>query len=772
MKQKIITILIILTIASVKNIAAAADYYPEMLMDPLYSSLNPEYINPEETNQGDTLINLLKKKKAENAEKKKLRKLQKQEEKSAQIKQNEPQQPQENVVEENINNKPKEIPTEVELNLLEPAKIQPQVFGTVKDDKEKQAIKGILPGETPDKPITAKQKGQFVTPKYKDNAELANELDKEERKKEEDMLPKGADPIAFLRKYLWPFHKKQEAVASQNQGDILPDVELSADYMEYFPDRYEVEAVGNAKVDFKKQNAILRAHKIVFNYDRNVLRAREDVELITRDSKTEGDFIKLDLNKPEGWLENPLTKTSSIKLSAKEAYIYSDKIEEYEGVAKVLRNDTVRFGSTTFEGYVDQSNIFYNEALEEKMKTAESGVYSIKADTINIDSKDDNEIITLKNADLYLKNHKIAKIPSAKIVSNKAQTSVETNMPEFGVLNMLGAHIGPAVVLDVPGGSTLKLAPVATYDDDKFGVGAIARFRNENNITEMAYGTSRDEFIIRGRQKIVPGLYLNYSRLMNQSEWFNGFRRPKYALELNYRRDDYVKDLKMNFSQMYSAGAYVDYPTAERISLSDADGRFRWMTQSYKPITIYRSDEGNIEYKTALIAQTAATVYTTGDVHGLFRIGPAIQSKIGPWRQTLVYYQTAVAGQSPFEFDRYRYGRSNLVLIESLKVNKFLSVGFLGSLAMNRDVKSDDQLQENRILLSVGPDYAKFTLGYDVIRKNTMFTISMLVGTKNSDIEFNKAVMEDQSKKSKDRKKGKIEKKKNYKKYTKGLKKV
>ncbi len=60
---------------------------------------------------------------------------------------------------------------------------------------------------------------------------------------------------------------------------------------------------------------------------------------------------------------------------------------------------------------------------------------------------------------------------------------------------------------------------------------------------------------------------------------------------------------------------------------------------------------------------------------------------------------------------------------------------------MNRDVPSDDLFQENRILVSVGPDYAKFTIGYDSIRHNTMFLLSMVVGTQDSDVEFKKTVI-------------------------------
>ena len=338
-------------------------------------------------------------------------------------------------------------------------------------------------------------------------------------------------------------------------------------------------------------------------------------------------------------------------------------------------------------------------------------------------------------------------------------------MPEFGSTSMLGAHIGPAVVLNVPGGSTLKLAPIITYDKEKLGIGGIARFRNEYNMTELAYGTSRDELLLRGRHKLAPGLMLNYSRLTNLSEWFLGYRRPKYAGSLEYTRNDYIKDLRLNFSQMFSAGAFVD--DRKNKSFSDAEGRFRWMTQTHKSLYSYSNEEGNIHFGLGLVAQTLAGAYTSGEVNGLVRVGPSLATRVGPWQQSLIYYQSAIAGKSPFVFDRYRYGHSNVVLIESLKINKYLSVGYLASLAMNRQVKSDDLFQENRILLSIGPDYAKLTIGYDSFRRNTMFLLSMLVGTKDSDIEFHKSVIKNPDKFGKENNSSKKKKKKNYKKYLK-----
>ncbi len=733
--KKIFLILFLIYISI--NSAKAMDFYPELGVDPFYSSLNPTYIPEQEDKNEDknSIISIIKSKcimlKEKKAQKLKVKKTDNEKLK------NSDELASENNDELNVNNLEKEKKNFKQLTG------EQKVRELEKEEKEKTKLEDL----------ELKKKNSFISPSYNQSYKQANES-KDEQYSIKDKLP------------FFSWRKKKQNEDYKNEAEN-PQIELSADYMEYYPDRYEVEAIGNAKVEFKKESTILTANKIVFNYDRNILKANEDVVLTSNGTVTEGDFIKLDLNKPEGWIENPITNTDDIRLSAKEAFVYSDKIEEYDGVAKVLSNEVLSFRANSFASYVDQSGVI-SKAFDNS-KNSPNGVYSLKAKTIYIDSKKDHEVITIKNADLYLKKLRIAAIPSARIVSNKKNTVIESNFPEIGSQSLLGVHIGPAIVLNVPGGSTLKLSPILTYKK-KTGIGAIARYRNETNMTEFAYGTSKDIFLIRGRQRLAPGLMLNYSRLTNENEWFLGYRKPKYSANLTYSRSDYVKDLKLTFSQMYSAGAFVDN-LKKHTGFNDVEWRFRWMTQTYKPLFSYSNEEGNIKVGTGIVAQTAASVYTTGDVLGLFRIGPSLNTKIGPWTQALMYMQTAGAGQTPFDFDRYRYGRNNITIVESLRVCKYLSLGYLASIAMNRDVKSDDLFQENRFLVSVGPDYARLTVGYDALRQNTMFFISMLVGTKDSDIKFKKSILnnpENFGKKNKTKK----TKKKNYKKYLKDKEKI
>ncbi len=760
-KYLIILIIIMFTATEIK----AADFYPEMGMDPFYSSLNPfNIVQEDKPSDTDSVFDYFKKFKQKKS------KQDKNQSKDITV------QKQNIKPEDSVKNEVTEV-SEVEKVDNENEVNEVTEITEINEEKDENDINEenglaiLKQNKTSDNDDNIKEVNDetFVSPapkKHLTKIELERELRKEERERQREEearlnAQKGnnfslKDKIFFFKK------KKNNQTTPQKQSE--PKIELSADYMEYFPERYEVEAIGNAKVNFIQQNTTLEANKIVYNYDMNILTASEDVVLKSSDAVTEGDFIRLDLKKPEGWIENPVSTTDDIILNAKEAYIYSDKIEEYDGVAKILKDEVMSIGARSFASYVDQSG--YMTAGKTKDYSGTKGIYKLKADTIVIDSEDDHEVITVKNADVYLKNHRIGAIPSLKIVTNKQRTNAESNIPEFGSQNMLGMHVGPAVVLNVPGGSTLKLAPILTYKNDEFGLGAIARYRSEHNMTELAYGSSVDEILLRGKHKIAKGLTLQYSRFTNQNEWFLGYRMPKYSAHLDYARSDYVKDLKLNFSQLYSAGVFVDR-YAPRDHTKDAEGRFRWMTQTFKPIYSYDNEEGNVNVNLGLIAQTSASVYTSGERVGLFRVGPALSTMVGPWRQSVIYYQTASDGRSPFGFDRYRYGRSNLVFLESLRVCKYLTLGYLASLAMDNDYKDDKLFQESRILVSIGPEYVKLTIGYDAYRRNTMFQIAMMVGTKDSDIEFKKSVLNNPNKFGKEKSKQKKTKKKSYKKYLK-----
>lgn len=533
---------------------------------------------------------------------------------------------------------------------------------------------------------------------------------------------------------------KDEENNVRSESNDNAEITLDADYMDYYPEKCEIEAVGNAKVILKKENIKLYANKIVFNHDLNNIKAYDNVRLINDESVTDGDFLNLDLNQDEGWISKPITKNAGIKITANEGYLHSDKIEEYNGVAKILQDHNISFASSSFVGIVNPGglDLGIKDLTAADDKTQETGIYTIKTKEIYIDSKKEHNIVTLKNADLYFRKYKLGRINKLKIVSDKEKSFIETNIPELGSVSHLGMYIGPGIVLNTPGASSLKLVPLLNYGDDKLGIGGIARFRNATNMTEIAYGSSKDTFLLRGYQELNDNLKLAYSQNAFQDEWFLGYRRPRYSARLEYNNDYLIKDLGLNFSQRFSGGYFVDYNTKH---LKDAEGRFRWMTQTTKPIYSYKNKNQDFKLDISAVAQTAFSLYTTGDTMGIVRVGPAVSTKYKRWNQTIVYYQSATAGSTPFWFDVYAYGKSNVVIVENIKINKYLSVGYLASLAMLRDNPDANMFQENRFFISVGPEYARVSLGYDAFRQTTMMMFSMAMGTKDSEIEFEKATV-------------------------------
>lgn len=531
--------------------------------------------------------------------------------------------------------------------------------------------------------------------------------------------------------------REEKAVTDSKNDDSK--INLTSDHLDYFPERSEIEAVGNAKVKLPNQPTTIEANKIIFNHDLNTLKAYDNVKIIDKSSVTTGDFLNLNLNEGNGWLKAPVTKNTGIILRAEEGNIYSDRIEEYNGVAKIIKDYDLAFGSPSFANFVNPGRLDFGSDSQAKIRSSqkESGVYRIKAKVIYIDSRDEHNVLKMTNADLYAKNIKLGSVPNVKIVTNKEHQFFETNVPEFGSLAELGMYVGPGIVLNTPHASTLKLTPIFTYGESEAGIGGLARFRNSSNMTELGYSSSTNKFLLRGSQNIAGGVRLVYSQNAYQDEWFMGYRKPRYSAALQLDKKYYLEDLKMTFEQRLQGGFFVDKDK----NFNEMEGRLRWQTQTQKTLYSYYNDNKDFNLRLGIIGQTAMSLYTTGDNMGVIRVGPALRTSYKNWTQDVMYFQSATAGSSPFEFDKYVYGKSNVVLIESLRLCRYLTVGYIASIVMNKEYHTDNAFQENRMFFSVGPDYAKLTFGYDAFRQSTSFVFSTLVGTKDSEVEFKKAVL-------------------------------
>ena len=137
--------------------------------------------------------------------------------------------------------------------------------------------------------------------------------------------------------------------------------------------------------------------------------------------------------------------------------------------------------------------------------------------------------------------------------------------------------------------------------------------------------------------------------------------------------------------------------------------------------------------------QGSAALYGTGDTQFVGRMGPRLHTQYKYWMQDLTYFVSGFSDNTPMPvFDRYRYGRSNIRIVEAFRVNKYLTVGWSGSITLSNDSPNGRLYQENRFMFSIGPDDFKINLGYDIMRKMTYFVVSVMMDTKNATLEFDK----------------------------------
>ncbi len=526
--------------------------------------------------------------------------------------------------------------------------------------------------------------------------------------------------------------KETDAAQEGPTTDVLVDSET----IEYFPERHEFEAVGNAKVTFPEENSTLLADRIIFNHDTNFIKGYGNVVLIKEGQRVNGDYIQVDLNEDNAMMTHPVLNHVAIKIRAKNVQVSDVKTEAMDGMVTFNDKVTYKFTSRPIMGF---DNPMLEEAIPQHFyfKEKYDNKWRLKAKTIIIDSYKDRDIATLKNADMYIKDTKLASAGKIRLYTDKEQGYIETNMLELGSMRNLGAYISPGIVLQTPNASTLKIGPAVTYKSE-FGVGALGRFLTDKNRTEFGWSSSKDKFVVQGDQEITDNLHLEYGINTYMSNYFLGGRMPEYGAQLVHHKTYDIEDLGVKFSNRFVGGLYRDWGDT-----SFSTTKFAWQTSSSKSLFKYTNNESKFALDFGVNVQTHAALYGTGDTMGLVRGGPYLRTQYKAWQQYIAYFHGGQAGDTPFYFDQNFYGKSNVVIGESLRLSKYLTLMYAGTIVLSNDTPDDRMLQENRIYFAIGPDDLKFLIGYDIYRQNAAMGISMNVGAENSEVEFNRLILND-----------------------------
>lgn len=529
-------------------------------------------------------------------------------------------------------------------------------------------------------------------------------------------------------------------------------ISIKSDEVEYFQDKDQFVATGNVVITVEDDGTVIKSDEVIYDRAKELIISKKNVKIYKRSNVIVGDYARFDLTKQSAIISNPDTYLRQIKIDANEAIVHSKDIELLKGKATLLEKDMVLVLSAGSMGGGGKQNFF------QKRPNAKPRLnYDVKAKEIIVEDKEYQKVITMRNASISLNRFKIAKIPELKMTSaeeagyltfkknketgmpslkletTKKTNRIETMLPEFGHRRELGSYIGHGHVFNLPKGSTLKALPIFTFGNGEgsnvVGIGGMARYMSSSNETELLYSTLRDKFVLEGEQRILtPFTKIQYSAFSFIDNGFFGRQKPAYLIEVVDHRK-MAEAYNMRFSLRSTAGMI------EREEGNFATGRFQLQgyLNNINPIWNYK------EYLTAgFDSNFHVGVYGTGDTYGVARAGPTLYSKLGPFDLWLAYYQGAIQGETPFIFDEYRYGKSNVVFNGSVRITNYLSLGYMSSLNLTKDNWEEELVTENRISIMVGPDDLKFKIGYDVERARTVFGFDIMVGSETSALEFEK----------------------------------
>ena len=582
-----------------------------------------------------------------------------------------------------------------------------------------------LPNFSPDDnlgTLIEKKTRNFFNRKNKEKGETAQEEFEEEVNSETETV------------YRHPsIQEDDEEVNNKNKFQI------NADKINYNDDEGNVYASGNVEIIAKAQDLTLKSDEAVLDRASQTIKLYNNVKVIKNGVEMTGEYLLVDLNEQNILMDNPTVNAYSFIINAQESYLIANDLQMINGTIKSNQQKEIILESSGFQryenvavDYIKNRSMTRHTDIEARKQT-----YKIDAKEIVLTSYKDHNTILLKGSNVYYNRHKIINNSDIEIISDKQRQTVETNTPEAGNLRNFGTYIGYGFAFRMPKGHTLKLLPALTYGDSNIGVGLIGRYRSPNSLLEAGYATSTTNLVVRGKYRLSDGLTLRYGRNAYITEGFMGSRRSGYAAQLDYQKTYFNRDLGVRFNHGFYAGLFSDYRKHDQEE-AYATTRFRYMAELRKTFFKYENEEQDMAFSFGAMAQGAATVYGSGETFGLARIGPIVTTRLKFWESSLGYLIAGTHGDSPFIFDKYRYGKSSIMLNEKIHLTDKFALGFRATVSPLKDNYEEDLLTESRFYAIFGPQDLKFVLSYDFVRDIAHFDMMFILGTDSSRINFEK----------------------------------
>lgn len=535
---------------------------------------------------------------------------------------------------------------------------------------------------------------------------------------------------------------------SVNEEQVEKQLQLDASNITYDDKTGEMVATGRPVLFLPSQQTKVIADVMTYDDQGNILKANGNVVVIKDGNKTFTDYLEVNMNEETIDADNITADFSSLNLAAnhamqKDGLLIFDKGKLYSDNSSIHRLSSM-IGPNLDDMILDEGakSLFFG--------TPERAI-DIKVSTLEINAKKNHDVIKAKDIKIGHNGKYFFKWPSLTVYTNKERDYFEANNFEFGSQRKLGMYIGPGFAFSGPFSSVIKIVPYVNYRN-KFGIGGLVKYVNTNNKTFVSYGTSTENFILNGRQKLDDDLYLQYGYNSYMNEWFHGGRMPKYIAELVYNktfphRDFLGKNMDMTFAHRASFGFMKDDDTNTNSEKFNNDRNFsttrtKYMAQIQQTLYRYENIDKRVRVMAGLTLQGAASLYGNGDTQFVASAGPNLRVQYKNWIQDASYYITGYQDHTPMpHYDAYRYGSSSFRLVEALRINRYITVAWQTHINIANDSPNGKHFQENAFLVSLGPDDLKLVLGYDFTRERTYFGVNVAFNPKGTTVTYDKMII-------------------------------
>lgn len=533
--------------------------------------------------------------------------------------------------------------------------------------------------------------------------------------------------------------KKATSAKNKTVVDNKNRFQINADKITYDDTEGNVYAKGNVEIISKEQNVILKADDAVLDKESQTIKLHNNVKIIKEGTEMVGEYMLVDLNEQNILMDNPTLEAYSFVIKAQEGYLVANDIQMLNGNMKSSRRTEYPFATNGFCKLDPRgARALYDSSVDtSEITPTKKQVYTIDSKEIVITSYRDHNSVLLKGSNIYYNNHKIVRNSDIEIITDKENQIFETNMAEAGSMRNFGTYVGYGFVFRLPEGQTLKLMPALVYKSG-LGVGVIGRYQTRNGNVEAGWASASSDLIVRGRYRLSDSLNLRYARRSYISEGFFGSRRPGYGAQLEYKKSYVIDDLKANFDNGVYVGLFSDYKKKHQEKDVYSTTRFRYMAQLSKKILQYENEEQDLRIAFRANLQGAATLYGSGETTGVIRFGPSLRTSLKRWDSNIGYYFAGMHGDSPFRFDKYRYGKSSIYLNEKFNFNNKFALGYRVTVTPLKDNYEDKLLTESRLYAMFGPQDLKVALSYDFVRDIAHLDFMFLIGSDSAKINFDK----------------------------------